>query len=78
MLVKTFSASVQGLEASAVTIEVNAARGIRFVLVGLPYGFVIGFALGTINLVPLLGTVICLPIALLLAFFGDGGFRLRK
>ena len=36
MLVKTFSASVQGLEASAVTIEVNAARGIRFVLVGLP------------------------------------------
>ena len=36
MLVKTFSASVQGLQASAVTIEVNATRGIRFVLVGLP------------------------------------------
>ena len=51
--------------------------GIGFVLVGLPYGFVIGFALGTINLVPLLGTVICLPIALLLAFFGDGGSMLR-
>ena len=51
--------------------------GIGFVLVGLPYGFVIGFALGTINLVPLLGTVICLPIALLLAFFGDGGSFLR-
>ncbi len=51
--------------------------GLGFVLVGLPYGFVIGFALGTINLVPLLGTVICLPIALLLAFFGDGGSLLR-
>lgn len=36
MLVKTYSASVQGLQASAVTIEVNATRGIRFVLVGLP------------------------------------------
>ena len=51
--------------------------GLGFVLVGLPYGFVIGFALGAINLVPLLGTVICLPIALLLAFFGDGGSMLR-
>lgn len=36
MLVKTFSASVQGLEATAVTIEVNSTRGLRFVLVGLP------------------------------------------
>lgn len=36
MLVKTFSASIQGLQASAVTIEVNASRGVRFVLVGLP------------------------------------------
>ena len=36
MLVKTFSAIVQGLQATAVTIEVNATRGIRFVLVGLP------------------------------------------
>ena len=36
MLVKTFSASVQGLQASAVTIEVNSTRGARFALVGLP------------------------------------------
>ncbi|MBQ7181734.1 MAG: YifB family Mg chelatase-like AAA ATPase [Bacteroidaceae bacterium] len=36
MLVKTYSASVQGLQAIAVTIEVNASRGLRFVLVGLP------------------------------------------
>lgn len=36
MLVKVHSACVQGLEAMPVTIEVNASRGIRFVLVGLP------------------------------------------
>ena len=55
----------------------GALYGLGFMLVGLPYGFVIGFSLGLINLVPLLGTVICLPIALLLAFFGDGGSVLR-
>lgn len=36
MLVKVFGASMQGLQATAVTIEVNATRGVRFVLVGLP------------------------------------------
>ena len=36
MLVKTYSASVQGLNAQQVTIEVNLARGIRFCMVGLP------------------------------------------
>ncbi len=51
--------------------------GLGFVLVGLPYGFVIGFALGVVNLVPFLGSVVFLPIALLLAFFGDGGSVLR-
>ena len=55
----------------------GALYGLGFKLVGLPYGFVIGFSLGVINLVPLLGTVCCLPIALLLAFFGDGGSVLR-
>ena len=36
MLVKVYGASVQGLSAIPVTIEVNASRGIRFFLVGLP------------------------------------------
>ena len=36
MLIKVFSASVQGLQATTVTIEVNSTRGIRFILVGLP------------------------------------------
>ncbi len=36
MLVKVYGASVQGLTAIPVTIEVNASRGIKFFLVGLP------------------------------------------
>lgn len=36
MLVKIFSAAVQGIEATTVTIEVNLTRGTKFFLVGLP------------------------------------------
>lgn len=36
MLVKVYSASVQALQASTVTIEVNSSRGMRFAMVGLP------------------------------------------
>ena len=36
MLVKVYSACLQGLQATAVTIEVNAKRGFHFTLVGLP------------------------------------------
>lgn len=36
MLVKVYSAAVQGLSAIPVTIEVNASRGIKFFMVGLP------------------------------------------
>ncbi len=45
--------------------------------VGLPCGFVLGFILGALNLVPLLGTVVVLPMALPLAYWGDGGSGLR-
>ncbi len=51
----------------------GALYGLGFVCVGLPYGFVIGFTLGVLNLVPLFGTVTCLPLALPIAYFGDGG-----
>ena len=51
--------------------------GTGFMLVGLPYGFVIGFLLGVLNLVPLFGTVLCLPLAIPIAYFGDGGSLLR-
>lgn len=36
MLVKVYAAALQGVNAIQVTIEVNALRGIRFFLVGLP------------------------------------------
>lgn len=36
MLVKVFSAAVQGIEATTITIEVNLSRGTKFFLVGLP------------------------------------------
>lgn len=36
MLVKTYGASVQGIHASTITIEVNVTQGFRFTLVGLP------------------------------------------
>lgn len=47
--------------------------GTGFWLVGLPYGFLIGFALGVLNLIPLFGTVVCLPVALPLAYFPQDG-----
>ena len=36
MLVKTYGASVFGIDATTITIEVNLAQGINFFLVGLP------------------------------------------
>ncbi|MBQ8542729.1 MAG: YifB family Mg chelatase-like AAA ATPase [Bacteroidaceae bacterium] len=36
MLVKVYAAALQGIDAIQVTIEVNALRGIKFFLVGLP------------------------------------------
>lgn len=36
MLVKTFGAAVQGINATIVTLEVNVSQGIRFLHVGLP------------------------------------------
>jgi len=51
--------------------------GLGFTLVGLPYGFLIGFALGVLNLIPLFGSVVCLPVALPLAYFVQGGSGTR-
>ena len=47
---------------------------IGFALVGLEYGFVIGLALGFLNVIPYLGSMVGLGVALPLAFFQpDGG-----
>lgn len=36
MLVRTFSSAVLGIEATTITVEVNIANGVNFMLVGLP------------------------------------------
>jgi len=51
--------------------------GCGFALVGLPYGFMIGFALGVLNLIPFFGSLVCLPVALPLAYFAHGGSAMR-
>ncbi len=51
--------------------------GLGFRLVGLPYGFLVGFMLGVLNLIPLFGSVLCLPVALPLAYFGHDGSLTR-
>jgi len=36
MLVKIYGSAVYGIGATTITIEVNVARGAKFILVGLP------------------------------------------
>jgi len=48
-----------------------------FTLVGLKFGLFIGLALGVLNIIPYLGTIIGLAVTLPLAFFQpDGGWQL--
>ena len=51
--------------------------GTGFWIVGLPFGFLVGFALGVMNLIPFFGSLVCLPIALPLAYFAQGGSLAR-
>ena len=51
--------------------------GFGFWLVGLPYGFFIGLVLGTFNIIPFFGSIVCLPLALTFAYFGLGGSGLK-
>lgn len=44
-----------------------------FTIVGLKFGLFVGLALGLLNIVPYLGTIVGLAIALPLAFFQPGG-----
>jgi predicted PurR-regulated permease PerM len=56
---------------------IAAAQGVLFAigfsLAGLRYGFILGLALGLLNLIPYLGSIIGLAIALPLALFQEGG-----
>ncbi|HTJ77624.1 MAG TPA: AI-2E family transporter [Rariglobus sp.] len=51
----------------------GALLAIGFTVVGLKFGLFIGLALGILNIVPYLGTIIGLSIALPLAFLQPGG-----
>jgi len=44
-----------------------------FTVVGLKYGFLIGLALGFLNIIPYLGSMVGLGVAIPLALFQDGG-----
>lgn len=46
---------------------------IGFTVIGLKFGLVIGLTLGVLNIIPYLGTILGLAIALPLAFFQPGG-----
>jgi len=50
---------------------------IGFALVGLPYGIAIGMLLGLLNIIPYLGSIAGLGVALPLAYFGHDGSLLR-
>jgi len=51
--------------------------GFGFWAVGLPYGLLVGFCLGCLNLIPYLGSIIGLSITLPMAYFTDGGGLMR-
>ena len=60
-------------------IIIALAQGVLFAagfaMVGFPYSIVVGLTLGLLNIIPYLGSIVGLGVALPLAYFGDdGGF----
>lgn len=62
-------------------IIIALAQGVLFAagfaLVGFPYSIVVGMMLGLLNIIPYLGSIVGLGVALPLAYFGDDGGFLR-
>jgi predicted PurR-regulated permease PerM len=56
-----------------IALAQGALFAIGFALAGLPYGIVIGMALGLLNIVPYLGSIVGLGAVLPLAYFSEGG-----
>src|SRR5690606_16162640 len=55
----------------------GALLAVGFTLIGLKFGLFIGLALGILNIIPYLGTIIGLVVTIPLAFFqSEGGWRL--
>jgi predicted PurR-regulated permease PerM len=51
----------------------GALLAVGYTVVGLKFGLFVGLALGVLNIVPYLGTILGLGVALPLAFFQPGG-----
>ncbi|HWA85341.1 MAG TPA: AI-2E family transporter [Opitutus sp.] len=78
-LVREFIAIVESFFRGQLVIGLimGVLLAIGFTIVGLKFGLFIGLALGILNIVPYLGTIIGLTVALPLAFFQpDGGWHL--
>jgi len=62
-------------------IIIALAQGVLFAtgfaLIGLPYGILIGMMLGLLNIIPYLGSIVGLSVALPLSYFSDDGGVLR-
>lgn len=54
-------------------LSMGVLFALGFSLIGLKFGLFIGLALGVLNIVPYLGTILGLAVALPLAFFQPGG-----
>ncbi len=56
-----------------IALAQSVLYAIGFSLVGLSYGFILGLALGFLNIMPYLGSIIGLGIGIPIAFFQEGG-----
>lgn len=74
-LLREFVAILESFFRGQITIGLimGVLLAIGFTLVGLKFGLFIGLALGVLNIVPYLGTILGLGVALPLAFFQPGG-----
>ncbi len=74
-LVREFVAIIKSFFRGQILIGLimGGLLGAGFTLVGLRFGFALGLFLGVLNIVPYLGTILGLAVALPLAFFQPGG-----
>jgi len=74
-LVREFVAIVESFFRGQITIGLimGVLLALGFTGVGLKFGLFVGLALGVLNIVPYLGTILGLGVALPLAFFQPGG-----
>jgi predicted PurR-regulated permease PerM len=60
-----------------IALSQGVLYAIGFALIGLPFGVLIGMTLGVLNVIPYLGSIAGLGVALPLSLFGSGGSVMR-